>query len=218
LLSVITLCASLPGLGRWLVREDPVRQSDAIAVLTGNFPARAIEAADLYRDGYANEIWLTHPGPRTKSAGLNVAQIPTEDVFNYDVLRSMGVPAGAIHILDTPIVNTADELNVIDSTLKETGEASVIVVTNKAHTRRVHSIWTKYHSGEGEMIVHAVADDQFSPSSWWKSQTDKLQVAHELLGMLNLWAGLPVHRTPRPSGSLTSSDAPVQILLPTLAK
>ena len=214
----MTVGASLPGLGRWLVREDPVRQSDAIAVLTGNFPARAIEAAELYRDGYANEIWLTHPGPRTKSAGLNVAQPPTEDVFNFDVLRSIGVPADAIHILDTPIVNTADELNVIDSTLKETGGASVIVVTNKSHTRRVHSIWTKYHSGEGEMIVHAVTDDQFSPSSWWKSHSDKLQVAHELLGMLNLWAGLPVHRTPRPSASLTSRDAPVQILLPVLAK
>src|SRR5882757_3164959 len=53
---------SLPLVGRWLVREDSIQKADAIAVLTGSLPSRALEAAQLYRDGYAKEIWLTHPG------------------------------------------------------------------------------------------------------------------------------------------------------------
>jgi len=39
--------------GKWLVVEDSLTQSRAIAVLSGNMPLRAIEAAKLYRQGYA---------------------------------------------------------------------------------------------------------------------------------------------------------------------
>jgi hypothetical protein len=52
----------LLGVGRWLIREDAMEQATAIAVLRGNTPLRALEAARLYHDGYAKEIWLTHPG------------------------------------------------------------------------------------------------------------------------------------------------------------
>jgi len=50
------------GLGHWLVKEDNLKPATAIAVLSGYIPSRALEAAWLYRDGSAKEIWLTHPG------------------------------------------------------------------------------------------------------------------------------------------------------------
>src|ERR1700682_3697500 len=46
--------------GRWLVVEDPLQKTDAIAVLSGRMPSRALEAARLYRAGYAPEVWLTY--------------------------------------------------------------------------------------------------------------------------------------------------------------
>jgi len=46
--------------GRWLVVEDPLEKAAAIAVLSGRMPMRALEAAKLYRAGYASEVWLTH--------------------------------------------------------------------------------------------------------------------------------------------------------------
>ena len=61
------------GAGKWLVREDPLEQAAAIAVLSGNIPTRALEAARLYHDGYAKEIWLTHT--RTHAGGLKVLGI-----------------------------------------------------------------------------------------------------------------------------------------------
>jgi len=90
-------------------------------------------------------------------------------------------------------VNTADELNAIDSGLQQSGNSSVIIVTNKAHTRRVYSLWEKYHSRDGEVLIHGVAHDSFAPSRWWMSRSSRAQAMHEVLGMLDLWAGLPVH-------------------------
>jgi uncharacterized SAM-binding protein YcdF (DUF218 family) len=201
LIGISTTYFSLPLLGNWLVREDPIHRADVIAVLSGSFPERAMEAAELYRSGYAPEIWLTRPVKRSDLNPFGAPVNSSEDMRNFEVLRFLGVPRRAIHVLETPIVNTADEMNAIDSGLRETGNNSVIVVTSKAHTRRVFSLWDKYHFGEGEVLVHAVADDSFAPSQWWKFRSSRSQGIHELLGMLDLWAGLPVHRPLQTSAS-----------------
>src|SRR5580704_6492395 len=64
------------GVGRWLVVEDPLMKARAIMVLSGSMPLRAIEAAKLYREGYAPEIWLTHssePGKTLEEMGIPFA-------------------------------------------------------------------------------------------------------------------------------------------------
>jgi uncharacterized SAM-binding protein YcdF (DUF218 family) len=188
-------CAATYGglqlVGHWLVREDAIHNATAIAVLSGNIPARALEAAELYHNGYGKEIWLTHPEPMQAEDG-SIMQVPSEDELNIQVLRKMGVPAKAIHVLETPIKNTADELDVIGSALKNHGEDSVIIVTSKSHTRRVHTLWAKFHATDGQMMVHAVSDDDFAPSAWWRDSGTSRQVVHEVLGLANVWAGMPV--------------------------
>jgi hypothetical protein len=77
-----------------------------------------LEAAWLYRDGYAKEIWLTHPGVPADSLKELGIQYPSEDDLNVRVLRREGVPTKAIHVLDTSIVNTADELDVLSTALQ----------------------------------------------------------------------------------------------------
>jgi hypothetical protein len=51
LLTVVTVFFFFLGIGHWLVKEDPLQKADAIAVLSGNFTARAMEAAKLYHQG-----------------------------------------------------------------------------------------------------------------------------------------------------------------------
>jgi DUF218 domain len=194
-LALLALSAGLVlilGVGHWLVKEDSLQKANAIAVLSGNFPARAMEAAALYRDGYATEIWLTHPGPLSDALTQMGIHYPGEADFNYQVLRRQGVPAKAIHVLEVPVINTSDELDVIINALQQKNIASVIVVTNKAHTRRVHELWNRFDSSRGQAIVHGIANDRFDPSAWWTSTEDTHQVIHEILGMLNVWAGLPI--------------------------
>jgi uncharacterized SAM-binding protein YcdF (DUF218 family) len=179
--------------GRWLVVENPLAKAHAIAVLSGRMPLRAIEAAKLYREGYAPEIWLTRSAE--PAATLEELEIPFagEDYYNVRVLVHEGVPQGAIRVLEPPIVNTADEIRVIASTLEREKDRTVIVVTSKVHTRRAGLLWRKLASGRGQAILRGASSDPFDPGHWWRSTGDALDVVREILGLMNAWAGLPLH-------------------------
>ena len=179
-------------IGRWLVVEDPLANARAIVVLSGSMTLRATEAARLYRQGYAPEIWLTRPAePGATLAAMGIP-FAGEDHYEERVLIHEGVPPGAIHVLDPPIVNTADEINVIAAALARERDRTVIVVTTKAHTRRVRLLWRRLASGRGHAIVRAASDDPFDPRRWWRNTTDALDVVREALGLLNAWAGQPL--------------------------
>jgi uncharacterized SAM-binding protein YcdF (DUF218 family) len=181
------------GVGRWLVVEDPLGKAQAIVVLSGAMPLRAIEAAKLYREGYAPEIWLTHttePGETLEDMGIPFSG---EDYYNKLVLIHEGVPAEAIHVLEPPIVNTADEIKVVAAALERGKGKAVIIVTSRAHTRRTRLLWRRLAAGRGRVIVRAASGDSFDPRHWWRTTSDALDVVREALGLLNAWAGLPLH-------------------------
>ena len=181
------------GVGRWLVREDPLGKARAIVVLGGAMPLRAIEAAKLYQQGYAPEIWLTRspePGETLKEMGIPFAG---EVYYNRLVLMHEGVPPEAIHILESSIVNTADEIKVIATALAQAKDGAVILVTTKAHTRRVRLLWRRLTPGQSRAIVRAASGDSFDPRHWWRTTSDALDVVREVLGLLNARAGLPLH-------------------------
>ena len=190
--SVLLFIICFFAVGRWLVVEDSLVKSRAIAVLSGGMPLRAMEAAKLYREGYAPEIWLTHSAePGETLAAMNIP-FTGEDYYNVRILIHEGVPPGAIHVLDPPIVNTADEVIVIAAALAHEKDRTVIVVTTKAHTRRVRLLWRRLASGRGHAIVRAASEDPFDPRRWWRNTGDALDVVREVLGLLNAWAGLPL--------------------------
>jgi len=181
------------GVGRWLVVEDPLEKARAIAVLSGRMPLRAIEAAKLYRQGYAPEVWLTHssePGETLKGMGISFAG---EDYYTARVLVHEGVPPEAIHVLEPPVVNTADEIKVLAAALAAEKDRTVILVTSRPHTRRARLLWRKLAAGQGRAIVRASSDDSFDPEHWWRTTNDALDVLREVLGLVNAWAGLPLH-------------------------
>ena len=181
------------GAGRWLVVEDPLVKARTILVLSGAMPLRAIEAAKLYGEGYAPEIWLTHstePGETLQEMGIPFSG---EDSYNKLVMIHEGVPPEVIHVLEPAIVNTADEIKVAAAALARVGGTDVIIVTTKAHTRRTRVLWRKLAGGHGRAIVRAAAGDPFDPRHWWRNTSDALEVVREILGLLNAWAGLPVH-------------------------
>jgi uncharacterized SAM-binding protein YcdF (DUF218 family) len=182
--------------GRWLVAEDPLRKADAIAVLSGRIPSRALEAARVYKQGYAPRVWLTHSTePGAALAQLSITYVG-EDSYDKQILMREGVPENAIAVLDPPILNTADEMTTIGEELRKENGHAVILVTSKVHTRRVKALWRRISAGDGEAIVHGVSDDSFDPGRWWKTTQDALDVVREVLGLMDAWAGLPL----RPAG------------------
>lgn len=180
-------------LGRWLVVDDPLHKADVIAVLSGNMPRRALEAAQVYRQGYADEMWLTHSSePGATLAELSIP-FEGEDFYDKQILMHQGVPESAIHVLDPPIVNTADEMKTIGDTLRARNLHTVILVTSKVHTRRVRTLWNRISADDGTALVHGVSGDAFDPVHWWRTTRDALDVVREILGLANAWAGLPLH-------------------------
>jgi uncharacterized SAM-binding protein YcdF (DUF218 family) len=178
--------------GQWLVMEDPLDHAQAIAVLSGGMPVRALEAAKLYRAGYAPEVWLTHSVEPGKSLEAMGVQFFGEEYYNTKILVHEGVPSAAIHVLEPPILNTADEVVAINAALSATPVHIVIIVTTKPHTRRVRTLWRLLTHDEQRAIVRAASTDPFDPEHWWRSTRDALDVVREVLGLLNAWAGLPL--------------------------
>ena len=191
-LLLVTAVVSFFYVGRWLVLEDPLDHAQAIAVLSGRMPIRALEAAKLYRAGYAPEIWLTHSTEPGKSLEAMDVQYFGEEYYNTKILVRAGVPPGAIHVLEPPILNTADEIVAIKAALNAAQAHTVIIVTTKPHTRRVRTLWRRLTHGDSRAIVRAALQDPFDPDHWWRTTSDALDVVREVLGLMNAWAGLPL--------------------------
>lgn len=197
--SALVLIASaiwgMARLGFWLMVEDPVQEpAPAIVVLSGEFPFRAMEAASIYRQGWAREIWLTHDAiddeRRPFIEGLGLPFV-SQEAYNRAVLARRGVPPGAIRPLAEPVHNTVDELRAVAAELRRTGGRSVIVVTSKPHSRRVKLTWRVLVGNAPRLILRFAADEPYEPR-WWRNTRDALAVSREAFGIANVLAGFPV--------------------------
>jgi len=182
--------------GLWLVREDRLQKSQAIVVLSGGLPDRALAAAQLYRDGFASQVWLTQP--LQPGASMEDLHLPYagEEQYNRMVLIGQGVRPVDIRLLTPRILNTADELRAVAEALDQQPGARAIIVTSRAHTRRVRALWRKVSPGDrGRLLVRSSTEDPFDAAHWWRTTNDALTVVREYLGLLNAWAGLPLSHT-----------------------
>jgi len=179
-------------MGRWLVREDTISSANAVVVLSGSMPYRAEEAAKIFDMGYAQEVWVSRPeNPATELQKMGIRFVGEEE-YSRQILVSKGVPDGSIHIFPDPVVNTEQEVQEIAREMKRAGMTKVIIVTSPPHTRRVKALWNKLVGAKPEAIVRAAFEDPFDADHWWRNTRDGLSVAREILGLLNVWAGLPV--------------------------
>ena len=112
--------------GTWLLVTDPLQPARAIVVLGGHLPFRAIEAAALYRDKQAPEVWVTQGAFTVEDAALADLQVERtgEHVYSVEVLKRLAVPASAIRVLPDHDVNTADEIRTIARALRAEGATS----------------------------------------------------------------------------------------------
>ncbi len=191
-LLVVIGAAVFRNVGRWLVSEDPLGKADCIVILSGGLPARGETAASLFKSGYAPVVWVSRPeSPQEQLAALHIHFVGEEE-YNREILVQEGVPDSDVSILPDAIVNTEQEVLEISREMRRSGMHSVIIVTSPQHTRRVKALWKKLVGNDPRLIARGASGDPFDADHWWRDTHDALAVVRECLGLLNVWAGLPV--------------------------
>jgi uncharacterized SAM-binding protein YcdF (DUF218 family) len=184
-------CWSFRRVGRWLVVEDPLERARAIVVLSGLLPYRAMASAEIYRQGWASEVWLFRDAPRGADEAFARLGIhhPTEEEYDHQVLERLGVPNEAIRVLEPPATNTLSETMLVAMELRRQGGDRVILVTSPLHTRRTKAIWRRVAGDHPRAIVRFDFSEPSDPDHWWRATQDVEAVVHELLGLVNTKLG-----------------------------
>ncbi len=200
LLAIVALMAgatlyALRHVGRWLVTPDPLQHARAIVVLSGVTPFRAMEAADLYLQGWAPEVWLLRDKNNDADAAFARLGVehPSEQDYDQKVLERLGVPSQAIRILEPPTTNTLSEISLIGDELRRQGGDKIILVTSPVHTRRSKFIWQHVVGDHPQAILRLASAEPTDPDHWWRSTQDIQDVGHEVLGLIDAHLGFVAH-------------------------
>lgn len=166
----IALAAGLVfAVGAWLDYSQDPAAADLIVVLGGGY-SRPFYAADLYRQGYAKEIWLCRPRPDPSVklvTGLGIAMLSEEEIGRQILLRR-GVPAAHIHIYGQNVKSTVDEAIIFKRAVDVRGKR-ILVVTARQHARRAGIIFRSVLREAAPITVVATPYESFS-RPWWKDQ------------------------------------------------
>jgi uncharacterized SAM-binding protein YcdF (DUF218 family) len=169
--------------GRWLSPQTPLEKADAIFILAGTVAERPLEAADLYKDGYAPHILVTRdlPEPAVIIAGTRGAALPQRFELNLEMLKKLGVPESALVVPERVHDNTASEAETLREVAAQMGWKRVIVVTSTYHLRRVAIACRRQLRGTGiQIVLRATRYDPAVPDRWWTRRSDIRWVVSEV--------------------------------------
>lgn len=168
-----------------LIAEDPLAPAAAIVVLAGHPPFREMEAAELYRAGWAPRVVVLREvlwEEEQAFAQLGIA-VPERWELSHRVLTTLGVPAEAIVTPPERAQNTFEELAIALRAL-DPRDQPVILVTSKVHTRRVGLTWRYLAGGRSPGLTRPTRYDPFDVDRWWLEGRFLTQVTREYAGLV----------------------------------
>jgi uncharacterized SAM-binding protein YcdF (DUF218 family) len=169
--------------GRWLAPQQALQKADAIFVLAGTVAERPLEAADLYRSGYATRILVTRdtPEPALLVAQGRGAALPQRFELNREMLLQLGIPDEALVVPNRVHDNTASEMDTLRDISLQMGWRRVIVVSSTYHLRRVSIAARRQLRNTGiEIVLRGTRYDPAVPDRWWTRRSDIRWVVSEV--------------------------------------
>lgn len=160
--TVFIIVVSLLGLAAiYISPQDKLEKADVIlAISGGDTPSRALEAVNLYKDGWAPNIIFS-------GAALDPTSPSNAEVMR-DIAKENGVPDSAIRI-EEEARDTEENAERSKSLLEEFEYKKVILVTSPYHQRRAHLEFKNAVAGGMTIINHSALDDEWSRNTWWQS-------------------------------------------------
>lgn len=192
LIAVVVWVVSAPLLATSLIVEKPLEKADAILVLGGSatYIERTQKAAELYKQGIAQRVFLTDDGERAGWSKKEQRNPPYFELAKRS-LTSQGVPAEAIKILPGEVTGTDWEARVLSAEIETSGLRSILLVTSAYHSRR--ALWTfeRFLAGKDVQIglAHPPTGEQTpAPRFWWVWPKGWQMVAGEYVKSAVYWA------------------------------
>ena len=181
----------LGGLGRYLVYETPLKPADAILVLSGgsSTPARVLQAAELYKEGYAKRIILTSevkPDGYEHLAARGI-KLPTSLDLSLTILKHLGVPRKDVDVINREVDSTLSELCSVKAFLDRKEWRSLILVTHKWHSRRAVGVMSLLTDGKVQILSRPTKYDDSQVEGWWKKRASFKEVLLEYQKFLDYW-------------------------------
>jgi uncharacterized SAM-binding protein YcdF (DUF218 family) len=180
--------------GTLLTREDPLQKADAILVLAGTRMLRPLEAADLFREGYAPLIVLTREQQEAEvyqTIERRGVRFASDADRTREVFLAMGIPTGALLVPDRGHDSTADEAVTLRTLATGHRWRRVIVVTSRFHLTRAGFAMRRELKGTGtEVVMRASRYDPLQPDRWWTRRGEIRWVLAELPKLIAYLLGL----------------------------
>ena len=171
---VLVYLASPPllrAIGGQLIHSDPLEHVDVVIVLAPLLD-RVLEAAEVYRAGYAPLIALTREvRPTADQILIDRGIIESGEELRRDILVAPGVPAESVVILDGVVGSTADEAGRFAEWVQTHPIRSVMVVTSPSMTGRARLTFVRTLQNFGvKVLVRASPTVPFRREDWWRSR------------------------------------------------
>ncbi|MEX1021280.1 MAG: YdcF family protein [Litorilinea sp.] len=168
-------------LGRWLDATARPAQVDAIVVLGGEggrFP-RTAHALALYHDGVAPVVVFS--GGTLLSAGIACSST----ALSVEAAHALGLPAAAIRVAGEA-QSTFDEAVNVRILAQDAGWDSLVIVTDRFHTRRALQTFRAYFP-EIQLFADAPADPVYDADRWWDNERSLIFAVNEAIKLGFYW-------------------------------
>lgn len=167
----------LTRIGNFLV-VDHRHPSDVLVVLVGGEPDRDALAANLFKEGDTQEIWVVNENDLLENDPYNDAG---------KLIRRMvttGVPRERIHLLPSAW-NTYEEARRVAETIRkrdpEKRPVTLTVITTTFHTRRAAYLFQKEVGPlVGSLFIAASQDMTLAEENWWLDTRTRYLYLQEL--------------------------------------
>jgi uncharacterized SAM-binding protein YcdF (DUF218 family) len=158
--------------GNVLVVQDVPQAADAIVVLAGGEPGRALKAAELYQRHLAPVVVITTEPPPAiyeEARKHGVELVPSYENY-FRMLVGYGVPANNIVRIEPYVYDTLDELTHVADLARQRNWKRILVVTSNFHTRRSKMVCRYVFAPGITFSVIGSNYDSFDPDNWWTTQ------------------------------------------------
>jgi uncharacterized SAM-binding protein YcdF (DUF218 family) len=180
----------LVGVGALFVEDDSARRADAIVVVSSHPAIAALEAAALFRGGYAPRALVLAPPPDADDRALARLRIalPLPHERAALVMSHAGVPRTAIAI-EPGGDGTNSDVRAVARWATRAHVRALIVVADRSHTRRIATL-LRGRLPTTTIVMKSARDDGFDETRWWRDRSMSREVVMESLRWVNsVWLG-----------------------------